>query len=142
MKKIFIALFNVIILLQVSITNIKSCTSFILKTKDKSPVYGRTCEWGLFDAKAELVMVPRDFKFTSELRHDKKGISWKTKYGFVAINGLKKTYYLDGMNEAGLTIGALYLPGFTKYQTIKSRKKPINNMDFLGYMLGKLEIKI
>ncbi|MFA5075181.1 MAG: choloylglycine hydrolase family protein [Candidatus Babeliales bacterium] len=139
MKKIFITLFSIIILLQVSITHIKSCTSFVLKTKDNSSVYGRTCEWGLFDTKSELVMVPRNFKFTSELGHGKNGMSWKTKYGFIGINGLKKPYYLDGMNEAGLTIGALYLPGFTKYQFVKSRKKSINNMDLLGYILGKFD---
>jgi len=121
--------------------SIGGCTSFILRTKDGSPVYGRTNEWGLFDAKSDLVLVARNLTFTSKLDGDKDGITWKNKYGFIAVNALKLPYYLDGMNEAGLTLGGLYLPGFAEYQAFKDGEESstLNNLDLIAYMLGQFE---
>jgi choloylglycine hydrolase len=45
------------------------------------------------------------------------GLSWTAKYGYVGLNvaGLDLPHLIcDGMNEKGLSIGALWLPGFTK----------------------------
>jgi len=119
----------------------EACTSFILKAKDGSTVYGRTCEWGAFDTEPDLVMVPRDLTSTSEVGGGKQGMTWKNIYGYVAINALNLPFYLDGMNEAGLTAGALYLPGFTKYQTLNAGEEAsaINNLDFVGYILGQFQ---
>lgn len=139
MKKIFVALLSIAVSVLVSIATTEACTSFIIKTKDGSPVYGRTCEWGVFDAKSDLVMTPRNLSFTSKLSGVKQGMAWKNKYGFVAINGLNQPFYLDGMNETGLTIGGLYLPGFTEFPSLKEGEEAsaLNSLDLIGYMLGQ-----
>ena len=117
------------------------CTSFLLKTLNNYFVYGRTCEWGLFDAQADLVLTPRNYTTTSDLGYGVKGMTWKAKYGYVAINGLGLPYYLDGMNETGLTVGGLYLPWFSQYQplTKKHSKKSIHNFEMVGYLLGTFQ---
>jgi choloylglycine hydrolase len=86
-------------------------------------------------------MVPRNLTFTSKLGGDKKGMTWKNKYGFIAINGLKLPYYLDGMNETGLTLGSLFFPGFAEFQSFKAGEESstLNNMDFVAYILGQFK---
>jgi len=117
------------------------CTSFVIKTKDGSPIYGRTMEWGAFDLQAELVLVPRGQSFVSELGGGQKGMSWRNKYGFVAINAVKKPFVTDGMNETGLTLGVLYFPEFAEYQPLEAGKEAhtINNVDLSAYILGQFE---
>ena len=141
MKRIFVKLLSIAVLVLVLTAPADACTSFILKAKDGSSVYGRTCEWGIFDAKSDLVMVPRNVTFTSKLGGGKQGKTWKNKYGFVAINALNFPFYLDGMNETGLTIGGLYLPGFAEYQPLKAGEESstINNLDLIGYLLGQFQ---
>lgn len=139
MKKIFAVLLGVAFLGLGFSISAAACTSFILKAKDGSSVYGRTLEWGLFDFKSNLVMMPRNLANTSNLGDNKKGIAWKNKYGFVAINALNLPFYLDGMNETGLTIGGLYLPGFAEFQSFKTgaESSTLSSAELIGYMLGQ-----
>ncbi len=144
MKKIFIGL-GVVVVIAIAVSAIptiaEACTSFVIKTADGSPIYGRTMEWGAFDLQADLVLVPRGLPFTSGLGGGKEGMTWKNKYGYVAINALKKPFVTDGMNETGLTIGVLYFPGFAEYQSIKAGEESstLNNVDLSAYILGQFE---
>ncbi|MDD5155506.1 MAG: choloylglycine hydrolase family protein [Candidatus Omnitrophica bacterium] len=139
MKKPLVFFLGIAFLASALTVSAEACTSFILKAEDNSPVYGRTCEWGVFDLKSNLVLVPRNFLNTSNLDNGKQGMSWKSKYGFVAINALDLSYYLDGMNETGLTVGGLYMPGFTEYQTIEEGKESstLNAAELISYILGE-----
>jgi choloylglycine hydrolase len=98
-------------------------------------------EWGAFDLHSELVLVPRNLSFTSELGGGRKGMAWHNKYGFLAINAVKKPFITDGMNETGLTLGVLYFPGFAEYQQFEAGKEPItiNNVDLSAYILGMFD---
>lgn len=118
-----------------------ACTSFVIKTQDGGSIYGRTMEWGAFDLQSDLVLVPRDHSFTSELGGGKQGMTWKNKFGFVAINAVKKPFVMDGMNETGLTMGVLYFPGFAEYQPYKEGEESstLNNVDQCTYILGQFE---
>jgi len=138
MKKVIAVVVCMAVLVSAACSS-EACTSFIIKAEDSSPVYGRTLEWGLFDAKSELVFVPRGLTFTSLLPGGKNGISWENKYGYVAVNILSKPYYLDGMNETGLTAGSLFFPGFAGYQLLTDGEEPsaVNNMDLIAYILGQ-----
>jgi choloylglycine hydrolase len=59
------------------------CTSFVIMAQDSSPIYGRTMEWGEFDLKSNLVLVPRHTPFTSELSSGQQGMTWQNQLGFV-----------------------------------------------------------
>lgn len=93
-----------------------ACTSFILKAADGAAVYGRTMEWGAFDLNSRLVIVPRGYDFTGHTPDGRDGLSWKGKYGVVALDALEKDMFTDGMNEKGLLVGVLYLPGFAEFE--------------------------
>ncbi len=141
MKKFLKTILAIAISVSIAPMITNACTSFIIKTQDGNPIYGRTMEWGAFDLKSDLVLVPRKLSFTSELGQGKQGMSWKNKFGFVAINAVKKPFVTDGMNETGLTLGALYFPGFAKYQKLKigTEHLSINNVDLSAYILGQFE---
>ncbi|MAE07397.1 MAG: choloylglycine hydrolase [Bacteroidetes bacterium] len=139
MKRTLPFLLSLIVLIAVIANSSEACTSFILNAKDGSIIYGRTCEWGAFDAESDVVLVPRNYSFVSDLGGGKQGMNWKNKYGFIAINMLHKPFYLDGMNEAGLTIGVLFFPGYAKYQSFEAGKESssLNNADLTSYILGQ-----
>jgi choloylglycine hydrolase len=92
-----------------------ACTGITLKAKDGAVVYGRTMEWGTFDLKSRLVVVPRGYSFTGLTPDGKPGLSWKGKYGVVGLDGVERDMILDGMNEKGLTVGLFYHPGYAEY---------------------------
>ena len=100
----------------------EACTSLIFKAEDGTRMYARTMEWGASDLKSEMMLVPRAMAFSSALGDGKTGAAWKNQYGFVGVNAAGLAYATDGMNEAGLTVGALFFPGFAKYQEVKSRR--------------------
>ena len=141
MKKHLLTILSITILLSLSPMIADACTSFIIKTQDGSPIYGRTMEWGAFDLQSDLVLVPRNLSFTSELGGGRQGMTWRNKFGFVAINAVKKPFVLDGMNETGLTLGVLYFPGFAEYQQLETGEESltINNVDLSAYILGQFE---
>ena len=76
----------------------------------------RTLEWGSFDLKLRLVIVPRGFKFSASMPDGTPGMVWRGKYGVVGIDAVEKDIVVDGMNEKGLAVGLFYHPGFAEYQ--------------------------
>ena len=114
------------------------CTSIVIKAQDGNPLYGRTMEWGGFDLESQLVLAPRGTSFTSALSTSKQGMMWKNQFGFIAINAANLPYAMDGMNETGLTIGVLYLPGFAQYQEVVEGEEAstLNQADLAAYILG------
>ena len=117
------------------------CTSFVIKTLNGDAIYGRTMEWGAFDLHSDLVLVPRNTSTTSDLGGGKQGLTWRNKFGFVAINAVKKPFVTDGMNETGLVIGVLYFPDFAEYQSYEAGQdaRTLNNVDLSAYILGQFE---
>lgn len=114
-----------------------ACTSFILPTKDGSFVYGRTMELG-FNIDSKMIMIPRNFKMTSQLSTDTAGKTWNAKYAAVGMNAFGLPALIDGMNEKGLAGGILYFPDFAQYPDPASAK-PENSIapwDFLSWALG------
>jgi choloylglycine hydrolase len=93
-----------------------ACTGITLKSNDGAVVYGRTLEWGAFDLKSRVLIIPRGHAFTGTTPDGQPGFTWKAKYGVVAIDGLEKEIIADGLNEKGLTVGLFYHPGFAEYQ--------------------------
>lgn len=103
-----------------------ACTSFILPTKDGSFVYGRTMELS-FNIDSKMIMIPRNFKMTSQLSADTAGKTWNAKYAAVGMNAFGLPALIDGMNEKGLAGGILYFPDFAQYPD-PSSVKPENSL--------------
>jgi choloylglycine hydrolase len=97
-------------------SSVYACTGITLKAKDDAVVYGRTLEWGAFDLKSRILILPREHEFTGSTPDGTPGLTWKATYGVVAIDALEKDIIADGVNEQGLAVGLFYHPGFAAYQ--------------------------
>lgn len=93
----------------------RSCTSIRMKTSDGAVIYARTMEFANF--KSGVAVVPKGYKYRGTLPDGaSKGLQWTVKYGFVGMNVEGVPVVTDGMNEKGLAVGSLYIPGYVKYQ--------------------------
>lgn len=113
------------------------CTCFRVKANDGSVVIGRTMEFGI-DPKSKLTVFPRNYKYQATGANEKPGLSWQGKYGFVGMNMMGLPIVSDGINEKGLYVGDLYLPGFAEYQKVPigDEAKSISPPDVAGYILS------
>lgn len=109
-----------------------ACTDFQITASDGSQVIARSMEFAL-PLSSEIVSVPRGTAFTNLGPDGKPAMSWKTKYGFLMVNGLKQQFTVDGMNEMGVAFEYLYLPGETTYMTVPAGK---NNQAMTYYNFG------
>ena len=102
----------------VFVTNSYACMSFRVTAKDGNIMIGRTMEFAV-DSGWKIAVVPRNMQFTSPAPGDKKGLTWKNKYGYVAVVGWgMDDMVADGLNEAGLSFGGLWYEPDTQYQEI------------------------
>lgn len=116
------------------------CTCVRIKAKDASVVIARTMEFGI-DLQSKITIFPRGYRFESVAPNDKKGISWEGKYGFVGMDAMGLPCVSDGINEKGLYVGDLLLPGFAKYQEVPAgeEEKALAPLDVAGYLLSNCQ---
>ena len=114
-----------------------ACTAIKLTAADGGVVVGRTMEFGV-DVQSDAVVVPAGTNLTNSLADKSKGIHYKSKYGMVGANFLNKKMIVDGLNEKGLYIGALYLPGYASYPEPSPRiaSKSMAPEDYVGWLLA------
>lgn len=96
-----------------------ACTNIMIQSKDDAIVVGRTLEFGP-SLQSQVVSSPKGKTFSNTTPDGKQSQSWKAKYGYVYLNFFGQDHALDGMNDQGLSVGFLYLPGYTKYPKVKS----------------------
>jgi choloylglycine hydrolase len=114
-----------------------ACTTFRLRTKDGGWVVGRSMEFGQA-LESQVMVVPRGFTLSSTRPDLKPGMAWTTKYGFVGMNALGVDLAVDGMNEAGLSVAALYFPGFAGYPPFPADgKDAVANLEFVNWALSR-----
>ena len=124
-----------------------ACTAIRLTAGDSGVVVGRTMEFGV-DVQSDAVVVPAGTKLTSSLPDKSKGIHYTTKYGIVGANFMNKHMVVDGMNEKGMYVGALYLPGYASYPegTPETAAKSMAPEDYVAWLLGNFstvaEVKV
>jgi choloylglycine hydrolase len=94
-----------------------ACTDFRLTAKDGTILISRSMEFAM-DMQAAVVSSPRERSFTTTAADGKPGLSWKSKYGYLFLNGLQQDVVVDGFNEKGLSFEALLFPGEAQYQTV------------------------
>jgi choloylglycine hydrolase len=118
------------------------CTDFLLQAADidNSVVVGRSMEFGE-DLGSQILVGGRGTKKQSAAPDSPLGgLSWTAKYGYVGLNvaGLGMKHLIcDGMNEKGLSIGALWLPGFTEYSpAVTNKAQALEVKHFTNWVLG------
>lgn len=112
------------------------CTNFKLTAQDGSVVIARSMEFPDMLG-AMVTAIPRGVTYTSA-SPEGSGASWTSVYGVVGMDAIGNSQYLtDGMNEAGLYAGVLYMPGFAEYEDPSGVDSSgvISNMDICNYVL-------
>ena len=132
-----------VLMLFVGYTTVRTataCTCITLRAENGAVVVGRTMEWAAFDIESEVVVVPRGCRFESNLGDGRKGVSWESRYGAVGFDYLELDQFIDGMNEKGLVVNALYHPGFADYPPMEDgRTDQIEVQDVTLYLLNTCE---
>lgn len=112
------------------------CTSFRMKATDGSVCIGRSMEFPDMMG-AMITAIPRGVTFTS-ISPSGPGFTWTTTQGVVGMDAIGNPQYLtDGMNEAGLYAGVLYMPGFADYQDPAGvdPARVLSNLDLCNFIL-------
>jgi choloylglycine hydrolase len=126
----------------------KACSVFRVIAKDGTIISGRTMEFG-YDLKDSIIVVPRNKQFTSPAPNNKQGLTWKTKYGYVATNAFGEEGGInDGLNETGLAFSALWYEEDMKWQDVGPHEtnSALANIGLGTWILGNFssvdEVKI
>ncbi len=118
-----------------------ACTGITLDAKDGSRIMARTIEWGGNKLDSQYAVFPKNFYFQSKTPSGRKGLSFKTKYGFVGLTVAEKTFTVEGLNEEGLSAGLFFFPEYGSYKPYeeKNRQKTISDMELLSWILGSFK---
>lgn len=109
------------------------CTDFLIQAADGAWVNGRSMEFGA-DLRTKLyVQAPKQKAVLRGL----EGEAFETTpdYGYVGTSSFDLPVVTDGLNTAGLSTGALWLPG-TEYQPISLSHKNVFCAFFVNWMLS------
>lgn len=119
------------------ITQVFSCTEVRVTAVNGAVVIGRSMEFGV-DTDSNLVIQPRGKAYTSSSPGGEPGVKWTAKYGVAYLDAFGMDIAADGMNEHGLSFGALYLPHFAEYQKVPERKgsRALAHLDLGLWILG------
>jgi choloylglycine hydrolase len=113
------------------------CTDFLLTARCGDLVNGRSMEFGIeLDSKPLVrcrgeVMRSR----TSDKSPERNGLEWTVKYGYVGMNVRKLSLVVDGLNERGLSVGTLWLPG-SEYQQANDPSRALSVLLVNDWLLG------
>lgn len=134
--KFLASLFTALSLTGLALEASVACTDFMVKTSDGTKIVGRSMEWGA-DLKSNIRKYPREQERTSTTPDNKPALSWKSKYGYIALDANNMPLAIDGMNEKGLSVGMLWMPG-TIYQDVTATPAAnvINLLDLDHWLLG------
>lgn len=112
------------------------CTSIFMRTEDNKHILARTMDFS-YPLDAKPIYIPREHNWVSGA--DNK--QWNNELGFLGTgSSLGKDYFVcDGVNEAGISIAELYLPGEALYQKeAESGSLNFCPHEFIMWVLGNI----
>ena len=116
-----------------------ACTGITLKSDDKSVVVGRTIDWSGAKLNSNYVIVPRNHVQRSLTPDGKEGgMEFTSVYGYVGLSVEEPRFVVDGTNEAGLSAGLFYFPGYGQYQEFDQAdaERTIADFQFVPWILS------
>ena len=113
-----------------------ACTGITLTAEDGSVVRGRTGEFGT-PLDIRLVFIPKGIPMDGGAVKGAKAKTWTSRYGAVGVNANHEDAALDGLNDAGLSVGAFYFPDYADYPQVTAADdgNVVNPLNFVNYLL-------
>ena len=113
------------------------CLAFRLTARDGAVIAGWSMEFGI-DLQSDVIVVSRGQQLTGTAPSGRQGLSWGTKYAWIAANAFGLPVATDGFNEAGLSFGALYFAAFADYQPVPAgqEQRAMGSWEFGGWALS------
>jgi penicillin V acylase-like amidase (Ntn superfamily) len=108
-----------------------ACTRILYETGTKNYIVGRTMDW-FDDIGSDLWAFPRGMERDGGVGPD--SIKWTSKFGSVVAD-IYDIGTVDGMNDAGLVVNALYLAEADYGDAKASGKPPISIGAWAQYVL-------
>lgn len=117
-------------------TEANACGDLLLQAEDGTFVNARSLEFGI-PLESTVKAYSRGKSFQSDAPNRGKGLKWASKYGYVGIDALGIDAIFDGLNEKGLSIGALWMPT-SDYQEIAAENisQALDVAMFSSWVLG------
>ena len=116
-----------------------ACTGITLRAKDGACIVARTIEWGGSNLNSQYVVVPRGYAQRSLVPGGKwEGMAFSSRYGYVGMAVEQEQFVVEGLNEAGLSAGLFYFPGYGKYADYdpKQSAESIADLQLVSWILG------
>ena len=139
MKKFFFVISLSVVLFAVARLELRACTGITLRAADGALVLARTIEWGGSDLNSQYVIVPRGYKQQSYLPGGQKnGLKFSARYGYVGFAVEQQEFVAEGLNEAGLSAGLFYFPGYGRYEDydVSKQSSSIADLQLVSWMLA------
>lgn len=117
-------------------TNSEACTNFLIEAEGNTFINGRSMEFSQ-PLGTQVVIQPRGDKIQADAPNNKSGMTWTSKFGYVTMIGLGLNRAVDGLNEKGLSFGALWQPDSIYPKVDDSQPQNVIPLDLMGnYILG------
>lgn len=116
----------------------RACTGITLTVRDGARVVARTIEWGGSDLDSRYVVVPRGHTQHSHTPDGRTGMRFTARYGYVGLSVERPEFVAEGLNEAGLSAGLFYFPGYGGYAAYdpRERERSIADLQLVSWILG------
>lgn len=115
-----------------------ACTGITLHAADGAHVVARTIEWGGSNLNSLYVVVPRGYAQRSFTPGGQEGMRFTARYGYVGFAVEREEFVAEGLNEAGLSAGLFYFPGYGEYAPYDAARNDANiaDLQFVPLVLG------
>ena len=139
MKRLYFCLCCLAMVLSGSMFYASACTGIALRAKDGSRVVARTVEWAKEPMNCGYVVVPVGYEQRSLTPIGEEGMKFKATFGYVGIYTEYEKFVVEGVNEAGLSAGLFFFPGFGEYPEFDDSMLNITlcDMQLVSWALSK-----
>lgn len=117
-----------------------ACTGIALNTKDGGRIVARTIEWLKEPMTCGYAIVPRGHKQQSlSPGGQSNGLTFKARYGYVGVYTEYEPFVVEGVNEAGLSAGLFFFPGFGEYPPFddSNRSRSVCDLQLVSWVLSQ-----
>jgi choloylglycine hydrolase len=115
-------------------------TDLRIVAQDGSVLTARSMDFGT-PLGTRIAVVARGVSRVSPAPENGPALAWTGKYGFVYLDGFGLDTALDGLNEAGLGVAAMFLPGPTRYpdEAPAPATPVLSNLHVAGWLLSQFD---